>query len=57
MVYQIFLWDYLKSKVYVKQPKNIKDLMITLIEKIRLMTPHVLTKVTKEFVNRFTNCH
>ncbi|KAL1493663.1 hypothetical protein ABEB36_009361 [Hypothenemus hampei] len=41
---------------YVNRPNNIEDLKIRITEEIRLITPQMLTNVTKKFANRLAHC-
>jgi len=51
-----FLWGYLKSRVYQTRPQDLEDLKARIRQEIAAITPEMLIKVFKNFVQRLNNC-
>jgi len=51
-----FLWSYLKSKVYVRNPRTVDDLKISIREEIATVPQEMLVNVTQNFEERLRTC-
>jgi len=51
-----FLWGYLKSKVYVRKPRTIDDLKVSIREEIANVTQEMLVNVMQNFEERLRTC-
>lgn len=51
-----FLWGYLKSKVYVNQPRVLEVLKTAICEGTAVISTSTLKKVFVNFVKRMENC-
>ena len=47
-----FLWGYLKSKVYVRKPRTVDDLKVSIREEIATVPQEMLVNVTQNFEER-----
>ena len=51
-----FLWGYLKSKVYVRKPRTVNDLEVSIREEIATVPQEMLVNVMQNFEERFRTC-
>ena len=51
-----FLWDYLKSKVYVRKPRTVDDLKDSIREEIATVPQEMLVNVMQNFEERLRAC-
>jgi len=51
-----FLCGYLKSKVYVRKPRAVDDLKVSIREEIATMPQEMLINVTQNFEERLRTC-
>ena len=51
-----FIWGYLKSRVYVKQPRTIQDLKENLRDKMAAISPIMLQRVMHNFQKQLWEC-
>jgi len=51
-----FLWGYLKSKVYVRKPRTIDDLKVSIREEIATVPQEALVNVMQNFEERLRTC-
>jgi len=51
-----FLWGYLKSKVYVRIPRTIDDLKVSICEEIATLPQEMLVNVMQNFEERLRKC-
>ena len=51
-----FLWDYLKSEVYVRKPRTADDLKVSIREEIATVPQEMLVNVTQNFEERLRTC-
>lgn len=51
-----YLWGYLKSKVYVRKPRNLIELKEAIREEISLIEEETIVKVTENFEERLLMC-
>jgi len=51
-----FLWGFLKSKVYVRNPRTVDDLKVSIREEIATVPQVRLVNVTQNFEERFRTC-
>ena len=51
-----FLWAYLKSKVYVRKPRTVDDLKVSIREEITTVPQELLVNVTQKFEERLRTC-
>ena len=47
-----FLWGYLKSKVYVRKPRTVDDLKVSIREEIATVPQEMLVNVMQNFEER-----
>ena len=50
------LWDYLKSKVYVRKPRTVDDLKVSIREEIATVPQEMLVNVMRNFEERLRTC-
>ena len=55
-VCDFFLWVYLKSKVYVRKPRTVDDLKVSIREEIATVPQEMLINVTQNFEERLRTC-
>ena len=53
---QFFLWSYLKSKVYVRKPRTVDDLKVSIREEIATVPQEMLVNVMQNFEERLRPC-
>ena len=51
-----FLWGYLKSKVYVRKPRKVDDLKVSICEEIATVPQGMLVNVTQNFEEKLRTC-
>ena len=51
-----FLWGYLKSKVYVRKPRRVDDLKVSVREEIATVPQEMLVNVMQNFEERLRTC-
>ena len=51
-----FLWGYLKSKVYVRKPRTVDDLKVSIREEIATVQQEMLANVTQNYEERLRTC-
>jgi len=51
-----FLWDYPKSKVYVRKPRTVNDLKVSIREEITTVPQEMLVNVMQNFEERIRMC-
>ena len=51
-----FLWGYLKSKVYVRKPRTVDELKVSIREEIASMPQEMLVNVMQNFEERLWTC-
>ena len=51
-----FLWGYLKSKVYVRKPRTVDDLKVSIREEIATVQQEMLENVTQNYEERLRTC-
>jgi hypothetical protein len=51
-----FLWGYLKSKVYVRKPRTVDDLKVSIHEEIATVPQGMLVNVMQNFEERLQTC-
>ena len=51
-----FLWSYLKSKVYVRKPRTVDDLNVSIREDIAIVPQEILVNVMQNFEGRLRKC-
>jgi len=51
-----FLWGYLKSKVYVRKPRTVEDLKVSIREEIATVPQEMLVNVMQNFEERLRTC-
>ena len=51
-----FLWGYLTSKVYVRKPRTVDDLKVSIREEIATVPQEMLVNVMQNFEERFRKC-
>ena len=51
-----FLWGYLKSKVYVRKPRTVDDLKVSIREEIATVPQEILINVMQNFEERLRKC-
>jgi hypothetical protein len=51
-----FLWSYLKSKVYVRKPRTVDDLKVSIPEEIATVPQAMLVNVMQNFEERLRTC-
>lgn len=54
--FRLFLWGYLKSKVYQSRPNDREELKERIRTEIAQITPEVLVNVRDEFIARLSHC-
>ena len=52
----LFLWGYLKSKVYVRKPRTVDDLKVSICEEIATVPQEMLVNVMQNFEERLRTC-
>jgi len=52
----LFLWGYLKSKVYVRKPRTVDDLKVSIREEIATVPQEMLVNVIQNFEERLRTC-
>ena len=52
----IFLWGYLKERVYRNKPRTINDLKRNIEDQIRDISPEMLSNVMQSVLDRATQC-
>jgi hypothetical protein len=53
---ELFLWGYLKSKVYASKPNNLEDLKAAIRNEIQLISNETLVKVMDAVLVRSQEC-
>ena len=56
VVGRVFLWGYLKSKVYVRKPRTVEDLKVSIREEIATVPQEMLVNVMQNFEERLRSC-
>ena len=51
-----FLWGYLKLKVYVRKPRTVDDLKVSIREEIATLPQEMLVNVMQNFEERLRTC-
>jgi len=51
-----FVWGYLKSKVYVRKPRTVDDLKVSIHEEIAIVPQEMLVNVMQNFEDRLRTC-
>ena len=51
-----FLWGYLKSKVYVRKPRTVDSLKVSIREEIATVPQEMLVNVMQNFEERLRTC-
>jgi len=51
-----FLWGYFKSKVYVRKPRTVDDLKVSILEEIATVPQEMLVNVMENFEERLRTC-
>ena len=51
-----FLWGYLKSRVYVRKPRTVDDLKVSIREEIATVPQEMLVNVMQNFEERLRTC-
>ena len=51
-----FLWGYLKSKVYVRKPRRVDDLKVSIREEIATVPQEMLVNVMQNLEERLRTC-
>ena len=51
-----FLWGYLKSKVYVRKPRTVDDLKVSIREGTATVSQGMLVNVMQNFEERLQTC-
>jgi len=51
-----FLWGYLKSKVYVRKPRTVEDLKVSIREEIAIVPQEMLVNMMQNFEQRLRTC-
>jgi len=51
-----FLWGYLKSKVYVRKPRTVEDLKVSIREEVATVPQEMLVNVMQNFEERLRTC-
>ena len=51
-----FLWGYLKSKVYVRKPRTVDDLKVSICKEIASVPQEMLVNVMQNFEERLQTC-
>ena len=51
-----FLWGYLKSKVYIRKPRAVDDLKVSIREEIATVPQEMLVNVMQNFEERLRTC-
>ena len=52
----LFLWSYLKSKIYVRKPRTVDDLKVSIREEIATVPQEMLVNVMQNFEERLRTC-
>jgi len=55
-VCDFFLWGYLRSKVYVRKPRTVDHLKVSIREEIANVLQEMLVNVMKNFEERLRTC-
>jgi len=51
-----FLWGYLKSKFYIRKPRTVDDLKVSIREEISTVQQEMLVNVMQNFEERLRTC-
>ena len=51
-----FLWGYLKSKIYVRKPRTVDDLKVSIRDEIATVPQEMLLNVMQNFEERLRTC-
>ena len=51
-----FLWGYLKSKVYIRKPRTVDDVKVSIREEIATVPQEMLVNVMQNFEERLWTC-
>ena len=51
-----FLWGYLRSKVYVRKPRTVDDLKVSIREEFATVPQEMLVNVMQNFEERLRTC-
>ena len=51
-----FLWGYLKSKVYVRKPRTVDDMKVSIREETATVPQEMLVNVMQNFEERLRTC-
>ena len=51
-----FLWGYLRSKVYVRKPRTVNDLKVSIHEEIATVPQEMLVNARQNFEERLQTC-
>ena len=51
-----FLWGYFKSKIYVRKPRTVDDLKVSIREEIATVPQEMLVNVMQNFEQRLRTC-
>jgi len=51
-----FLWGYLKSKVYIRKPRTVDDVKVSIREEIATVPQEMLVNVMQNFEERLRTC-
>jgi len=54
--WDFFLWVYLKSKVYVRKPRTVDDLKVSIREEMSTVPQEMLVNVMQNFEERLRTC-
>jgi len=54
--YDFFLWGYLKSKVYVRKPRTVDDLKVSIRAENATLPQEMLVNVMQNFEERLRTC-
>ena len=52
----LFLWVYLKSKVYVRKPRTVDEMKVSIREEIATLPQEMLVNVMQNFEERLRTC-
>jgi len=51
-----FLWGHLKSKIYVRKPRTVDDVKVSIREEIATVPQEMLVNVMQKFEERLRTC-
>ena len=51
-----FLWSYFKSKVYIRKPRTVDDLKVSIREEIATVPQEMLVNVMQNFEEKLRTC-